>query len=303
MTPEHAFLDSIWDDLDDDATKLIFADWLDERDDWRSWLLRWQVERNRHGFWTAEFRELHGQIRRHLFQHGRDWRRPLDRYHLQYSDGTGLLWLRLSPADLLRLPEPRTADGVCRWVTEVTVDSPYLNDVLTALERGPRVRLFLNFSQNDQADLGRLVAARGLDRVRSLDLTFCRHRTGDLDRLLAASGLASLQYLFLGHAVGPGVANAVEALCQARHLTNLRGLDLAKCGLGVGHVEALAQAPGLEGLTALYLEENRFGDAGLAALAASPHLKRLQVLNVQKCGDVSQATREQIARRFPFASL
>ncbi len=303
MTPEHAFLDSIWENLDDDDTKLIFADWLEERDDWRSSLLRWQFERNRHGFWTPEFKSHQGQIAAHLRQHGGGWLRPLSDHEVQYSDGTGLLWLTMTPTDLLQLPEPRSSEGVHRWVTEVSLSGRYIADLITALEKGPEVRLFLNFARSGTTTVARRLAeARGLERVRSLDLTYCGHARSDLEVLFNAPGLASLQYLFFGFC--RGVEAALPALAQARHLTNLRGLDLARCSLRDPHLVDLARAPALEGLTALYLDDNHFGPEGIDALVASPRLKRLRILDLRKCGfGADSPIAEPLRQRFPFVTL
>jgi uncharacterized protein (TIGR02996 family) len=305
MTPEHAFLDSIWEDLDDDATKLIFADWLEEQEDWRGQLLRWQVERNQHGFWTPVFKQLRDQIDGRLLARGDDWLEPLANYHrgIRYSDGTGLLWLKTTPERLARLPEPRTSEGVHRWVTEASLESPSLNDVLTALERGPQVRVFVNFTRRAPAKVGqRLASAAGVERLRSLDLTFGNLEARDLEFLLAAPTLEGVQYLFFGFA--HGASGVPAALLTAHHLTNLRGLDLSKCGLKDRELELLCRAPALEGLTALYLEQNHFSSVGLEALITSRYLQKLRILDLRSCHlSTDWPAVAALRQRFPFVTL
>lgn len=303
MTPEHAFLDSIWEDLDDDATKLIFADWLEDQDDWRSPMLRWQVERNRHGFWTSTFKELHGRLSQHLFTQGGEWLAPLKKYTIRYSDGTGLLWLKMHPSEFTRLPEPRTSEGVHRWITEVSLEGSYLVDTLIVLDQGPQVRLFLNFSRVNQPSLlPRLAEARGLHRVRSLDLTFGSHASSELRQLVRSPGLANLQYLFLGY--GSAKHEMIPYLVRATHLTNLRGLDLASSGLKDPHLIELVGSPILRGLTALYLEGNQFTRKGIEELIASPHLGKLAVLDLRGCKlDPSAPYVAPLRQRFPFVTL
>lgn len=303
MTSEHAFLDSIWENLDDDTTKLIFADWLEDQDDWRNVLLRCQVERNQHGFWTRTFEDLQSRIRTQMRTHGQTWLDPLSRYHLRYSDGTGLLWLQMRAQDFLALAEPRTNEGVHRWITEVTLRGEYLTDLVAALERGPQVRLFLNFTQTRNSDLcQRLADAHGLERVRSLDLTYAILNPAQFRRLVESPRFAALQYLFLGYA--QGISGVLSTLFAARHLTNLRGLDLAHCHLNDSHLIDLAHSPVVEGLTALYLESNHFGEPGLDALIQSPRFANLRVLNLQQCRfQTNPALVEMIRQRFPFVSL
>jgi uncharacterized protein (TIGR02996 family) len=304
MTPEHAFLDSIWEDLDDDATKLIFADWLEEQEDWRGQLLRWQVERNQHGFWTREFKGLNRKILDHLLELGDTWLQPLEQYQeIRYSDGTGLLWLRMAPDDLAKLPEPRTSEGVHRWITEVSLEGRYLNDVLKALERGPHVRLFLNFAHRTPDNVGqRLAASPALERVRSLDLTYGELHSKDLETLLASPRLEPLQYLFLGFS--SGVVAVPQALAAATHLVNLRGLDLCACHLRDEALDHLSRAPALDGLTALYLERNQFGVPGLESLTASRHLDGLRILDLRSCGiSADWPAAVALRQRFPFAQF
>ena len=303
MTPEHGFLDSIWEDLDDDATKLIFSDWLDERDDWRAEILRWQVERNRHGFWTRPYKQLHTQIISLLYERGKDWVTPLSRYTVRYSDGTGLLWLRMPPSAFAKLAEPRTSEGVHRWVTEVSLDGGKIASVLTALDRGPDVRIFLNFSRTSSNDIGTsLVSSPNLRRVRSLDFTFSNLHARDLRTLLHSSALSPLQYLFFGFS--DGVSEVPNLLAEANQLTNLRGLDLAQCGLKDADLEKLARAPALGGLTALYLERNRFGVRGVSALVESRVLKNLRVLDLRSCGlKETDVAGKLVREHFPFATI
>jgi uncharacterized protein (TIGR02996 family) len=93
------------------------------------------------------------------------------------------------------------------------------------------------------------------------------------------SGLHMLDFHGGDH-LGPKVAHAIAA---ASHLTNLRVLDLAGCGIEDEGLEALAGASHLGSVTALRLGEedeidNYLSADGIAALTRSRHLVNLTQL-------------------------
>jgi uncharacterized protein (TIGR02996 family) len=62
MTEEQAFLTAILERPDDDATKLVYADWLEEHDDPRCEFLRWMVKVRQERVVTPEQRQRHNEL-------------------------------------------------------------------------------------------------------------------------------------------------------------------------------------------------------------------------------------------------
>jgi len=62
MTEERAFLTAILERPDDDVTKLVYADWLEEHDDPRGEFLRWMVKVRQDRVITPEQRRRHNEL-------------------------------------------------------------------------------------------------------------------------------------------------------------------------------------------------------------------------------------------------
>jgi uncharacterized protein (TIGR02996 family) len=62
MTEERAFLIAILERPDDDTTKLVYADWLEEQGDPRYEFLRWMVKVRQERIITPEQRQRHNEL-------------------------------------------------------------------------------------------------------------------------------------------------------------------------------------------------------------------------------------------------
>jgi len=255
---------------DDDAPRLVYADWLEERGDPRGTFVRVQCALARLPADHPRRRELE-QVEDSLFQsHGAAWAHGVAgrvsgfKFHRGFVDEITLradAFLEHAPL-LLRLGTIRTVHllnaaghvgGLAR--------SPYLARI-RALD------LCANHLCDDAARLlARSPAIRGL---ASLDLSFNSLSSVGVQALAAAKSWPRLETLDLrgndridDRAAGP-LARAV--------MPALTTLDVRDCQLGPAGVWALIRGKALPKLTELRFAGNQLGDSGARALAASPRL-------------------------------
>jgi uncharacterized protein (TIGR02996 family) len=83
MTEERAFLMAILERPDDDNTKLVYADWLEEQGDPRCEFLRWMVKVRQERFITPKQRQRHNELSAELeelrTQERQEWENALAR--------------------------------------------------------------------------------------------------------------------------------------------------------------------------------------------------------------------------------
>jgi uncharacterized protein (TIGR02996 family) len=289
METHDAFLQAIADEPDDDAVRLIYADWLDEHGD----APRAEFIRAQCGAETLppgdERDALEDRAADLLAQHEGAWLGPLaahltePEFRRGFVERAGILshhfladadaLFRIAPACCYRFGFAGFLDPLPKLLTEL-LTSPRL-DWVTGLDlRGEQVYVF-----------HRVAHARTCGRVRYLDLsgTFSEsnHSTIDLAdlRFLAAnprfSRLRTLRLAFrkLG-------AAAAVVLASAPKWTALTRLDLTCNPLGDDGVRALAASTALERLERLELSLTDFGHSGFQALLDSPHLPQLHQLDL-----------------------
>jgi uncharacterized protein (TIGR02996 family) len=248
MTHDEAFLLAIRDEPDDDAPRLIYADWLEDHgEEARAEFIRAQCERVRPDADPARAAELGPRAWRLLVENWEAWVGPLR--GLVGPDGArlGEQWLMGGPH----------ADGLSRF------------------RRGFVESLTLR---------AEVLLAWGDDVYRQLPLRHLRlWGAGPHAEALAASpclgGLATLA--FCDYFVGPLTAEGARALAASPHLGRLRELRLGRNNVGDVGLRALAAAPRLDGLLLLNVMDNGITDRGALALAASPYLARLTTLWLQ----------------------
>jgi uncharacterized protein (TIGR02996 family) len=298
-----AFLADIRENPADDGPRLIFADWLEERDGpgdaERAEFIRLQVELARLPAGHPQRGELEARERALRQQCGARWSAPLAGLVRGLEFRRGFVeWVRLDAAaltaradELFRLAPLRHLDlYLDAEQGEAVADCPYLSR-LDALD----------VYSPDGAGLTPLLASPHLAGLRSLrlrnpgaeglgallaaclpELSVLRLNTGSLGdtevrRLAAAPLLGQLAGLDLSiNAVGPAGA---EALACSPHLGRLGCLWLGFNHLGNNGAEALAQRP-WRALTRLYLARNYLGSAAVEALVRAPLLERLTHLDL-----------------------
>lgn len=250
---------------DDDAPRLVYADWLQERGDPRGELIAIQVElavmrRDPSGDWA---RPAHAQARiarenALLREHLATWARP---YHpIGEAPGSG------PPA----LQFDRGFVHAVRSRAEAFIDRAFV-----LFEREPVVRATI---RDVRASASRLLAAvPELERLRTL---FLEGTLTDDDAAAIASSRHSVSLVELGFLpAGPPPSagtrigdGGARALAESPHLARLERLLLPSARIGDDGALALAASRSLPRLGHLDLRGNAVGDGGLRALASSATL-------------------------------
>jgi uncharacterized protein (TIGR02996 family) len=252
MGPEEsAFLDRVCADPDDDAPRLILADWLDERGDPRGEFIRVQVALARlpaDDARAAGLRDREATL--------------LARYHAQWS-------------------EP--LKGIAGWaefrrgfVETVNIETrTFLRRADDLLRLAPvrHVRLL-----DVGSSLPRLADCPQLGRLSALTI-YAQHIDERLTRVLAESPhLDGLRALNIGrNRVGD---RGAERLAWSPRFRNLTELDLSDNALGDTGLAAVAESSNLGRLETLELRRNEVSRIGLGYLCASPALTRVRHLGL-----------------------
>jgi len=295
-----AFLDDIAADIDDDAPRLIFADWLAEHGhDDRAEFIRVQIERSRLPAWDAAQVRLRLREEALLKQHGEAWLAEMPHFKGAKWEGfrRGIVAevsfasyeaMRESAHDC-RLAAPVEAVTV-RWPRrgEANADGAPIAELRElSLTGHPTAVEVAWLADSPQLSTLRVVTAHGL-------------WADGLARLVGSPHLARLKALRLPT---NDLGNAgVLALAGAAVLTDLEELDLTGRGVSERYVEdpalrspgmeTLAAWPGLASVRTLKLCGNVLGRAGLRALLRSPHIGSLKDLSLRDAGLDGQAMAE-----------
>jgi len=237
MTQDENFLAAIRAEPDDDAIRLIYADWLMEQDDLsradRGEFIRLQVQRARQGPGLAQGEDLRRREQLLLERNWKAWIEPLRELS---SNRRGDLWL---PRD-------------------------FQPNHLSLFHRGFVNKLSLHAAT---------FLSRGKDLLRLTPLEYLR-LTGAGAHAASLAGcpaLAEIRQLdFIDYFVDPLDAEGMRALAQSPYLGRLQELDLYSNNLGDAGVSALATAVWLPQLTFLNLSDNGVSALGLAMLVNAP---------------------------------
>jgi uncharacterized protein (TIGR02996 family) len=311
---------------DDDAPRLVYADWLDEHGDSdRAEFIRVQIEAARLGRDKAFRPALHKRGQKLLDRHRAEWLREVPaplRKEVEFKRGF-VGWLHCSARDLLRgaerlfrhapvqsvrlkyatrcLAELAACPYLARlnqinfYAKATRIDGPAARAFFASPYLGGLVQLDLRYNALGPEGAVELAGCPHLARLRHLELT--NNHIGDegAAALAASPHLGSLETLNLfGNDIGD---DGASALAPSPHLNRLDFLGLTSNRVGQAGVEALAAATGLPALTRLGLAYNPVGDDGAQALLASPRLGRLRMLDLREAL-LSAATAAVLRRRF-----
>jgi uncharacterized protein (TIGR02996 family) len=279
MTHDEAFFQAVLEAPDDDAVRLIWADWLDDHDaPERAAFIRDQIALARladndparnavaararaalaahEGAWVAA--DLRGLVEGGTFRRGLVEGVTLKAADfLQHAEQL----FRLAPIRRVRLRQPQ---GHLRGVA-VCPDLARL----TALD--------LRGNGLDDDALRPLFASPHLARLAALDLSNNHLGAASARRLVECGSFPGLVDLDLGLNMLDGDAAAALA-CQAA--TSWRRLDLRSNRVGDAGAAALAASRHLAGLLCLSLAYNGLTHVGAAALGASHRLAALRSLDL-----------------------
>jgi uncharacterized protein (TIGR02996 family) len=289
------FLEDIIAHPDDDAPRLIFADWLEEQGDGaRAEFIRSQIERARLPDWDAGQVRLRLREQELLAQHGQKWKEGL-------PDVKGIVWEGfrrgfVAEATVSNFAVLRGAASTCWAATPleaVAIPWPRQDESADTIPPLAGLReLSINAGHVDRQEVDRLADAPLLSTLRALNVRGCGLGVEGFHRLTASAHLGNLAALRVPHnSIGNG---GIQALFDAPSLRVLAELDLSEAGSygrygedpiidGSGLGE-LASWPGLQRLRSLNLSGNHVGRNGLRALLRSPHATGLKALTLRANG-------------------
>lgn len=269
---------------DDDAPRLVYADWLEQQGDPRGEFIAVQCA-------LAALAGLSGA--------------PLDRRAALEARERALIGANrrrwLAELDLT------ASEGAFRrgFVEDVTLWYSRLLEVHEALVPVPApIRgLHLHARPEDAADrIPRLLALPLVDGLTRLSFTGVRLNNTAMTALAGAAELRGLRSLGLkGHVSTP---EALRILCSSTHLGGLTSLDLSFGGLGVDEAKQLASSPhGLGNLTHLNLAGVQLKTEGALALLSATRLPLLRHLDLSANAIEGPAALVSFGALVPLESL
>jgi uncharacterized protein (TIGR02996 family) len=299
VTHEESFLADIVAHPDDDAPRLVYADWLEDHGrSERAEFIRVQCELAKMP--ADDPRRPDWEERERVLQQGLadwEWLRPLGLHPNQVAFRRGFVEeIALEPGELL----PR-ADRLFRRapIRSVTLQADTTPGVFAGLADCPYLARLTSLVVHCLDDEG----ARAL--ASSPHLTGLRRLWLGLDGILGDEGVealaasAALAGLTVLHLIDSRItARAVRALARSAHLRGLTVLNLAENRIGPEAALAIAGSANFAHLEELFLDWNLVGDEGAHALTVSPHLARLRFLNLANNHLTTAAVRDLTTSSF-----
>lgn len=300
MSDREALIRAVYAAPDDDAPRLIYADWLDEHDDpARAEFIRLQVELARLPRWSEDPRRRAAEERAAELQrdHQVRWLGGLvslpGEWQFRRGFADELVWARHPPADLeavmrmLGSPARVPPDmRLTRFVTHFPTN--LLTSLVAEWPGAEHIRsLWLIGAPNSlfQTGVRPLAWSRHLRGLEDLDLDRNELDSVNLRALATTTQLPSLRRLNLS--ASPFPPEVFGQFLAAPHFKGLTDLGLNACGLRPEQLAALARLRAFPRLTAIRLAENHFGPDGAEALVTAPFVPELRTvdLSANEIGD------------------
>jgi uncharacterized protein (TIGR02996 family) len=296
---DQAFLADIREHIDDDAPRLVYADWLDDQgQSARAEFIRLECALARLGAADARRRPLWQRDLELIAAYKEEWFGPFRHRCGYWECRRGFIdEVHTSAEALLDHAEEVFRRHAVRHLglrlgsvaTERVAECPHLAWV--------RV---LGLSGNDLGDVGAglLAGSPHLARLTTLELARTNIGPAGAEALAGSPHLARLVRLDLaGNVVGRAGA---LALVSSPHLTNLASLELGtwnQVNVGDAGVVALAGCPAAAKLHTLGLAGNNLSAAGFRALVESPYLTGLAALRLAG-NHPTEEERQALQQRF-----
>jgi uncharacterized protein (TIGR02996 family) len=296
QTAAEAFMQRIRAYPDDDAPRLVFADWLDEQGDPRGAFIRVQLalaqldmESQAEGE-DRPIRPDREKLRDHLIQrqdaflatHAEEWTAPFRRFATRPRFYRGFVEeVNVDAHNFIRHAHELFDAGPLRHI--------YLLDIgetLPAVLQTPllsRLSALTIHASHAGEPLARAIArSEHLGGLKRLDLSRNRFDHDAAEHLAASAALAGLEELDLreNHLGETGV----RALAAAPHLGQVRRLELRGNGVGPGGAEALAVSERLHSLHDLGLANNDLGSPRIQSFSRVSSLLRIPNLDLSDNG-------------------
>ena len=331
-----ALLRAVIEHPDDDARRLVYADWLQQHGDPQGELIAVQT-RLAHAT-AGERGDLEARAKALLDAHADEWTAQLGDGVKDVTFRRGLAYAARAPVrtnmlDLLDRAPIRDLGFTAGTGDDDDEDDEPAERVdlareLAADPRLARVELLATGVRWGEAAFTTLLASPHLGNLRGLHVADpdCQVYAG---HALAAARLPQLEFLALrgdwqgelgdagvaalAHAQLPALRDlallnlscgepAARALASSPTLTQLHGLDFGWGSynpnrIGPGGAVALAESANFAQLRRLILDFNGIGDDGLAALASSPHLGAMQYLSLKSASITDAGLRAFTAGR------
>jgi uncharacterized protein (TIGR02996 family) len=271
MTTAEALLHGVYENLDDDAPRLVYSDWLEDHGDTaRAEFIRLHCELFRLHEDDPRRIELAFRAGEIESKHLAEWLGPLPElidYHILLR---GFIGLNCTAKQLLSQRLARAAVGGALAHVQ-SLDLDFEEERLSA------------------ARLRRLFAAPVLEQFAHLTLATGDMSSREVEYLAASPRLTRLHTLDLG---GSEIDHrGARALAHSPNLPGLRALDLGGNPLGDAGAMALGRSPLLGQLQCLYLWETEIGPEGVVALVQDAGVGRLKELDLSNCSiDAPAAT-------------
>ena len=278
MPDEIAFLRTILEQPDDDAPRLVFADWLEEHGETpRAEFIRVQVELFRLPKNSPRRLELSARERELLDRHQRGWIAALGDWVREWDFARGLLeYVRVQAVDFIRHGHLLFEKAAVRKV-RLNEATRFLADVAESPVLHHLRWLDLSYNGITADRLSPLLESHSLASLEYLDIGMNRLGQEGLAALAASKRLDKLQALRL-HRIGLRDSGAVHLL--STNWQSLRELDLENNNLGATGISALVDAPFAPNLRRLILRANRIAGAGVRALVTPARLIHLTFLDL-----------------------
>jgi uncharacterized protein (TIGR02996 family) len=305
MSLRAAFLRDVVESYDDDAPRLVYADWLEENGDpQRAEFIRVQcalapledydpprwdlaareadlLAANRRR-WLAELPEVLITVGDYLPRFERGFPAEVElRASAFVKRGAELVAAGCAGFELADVGKARVQTcphlaGVRRLDLPAALPPARVEAILSS----PHLTELRELDLGRSADVRLVAAWPGAASLRKLSLSDGVVAPDEIKALARCEFLGGLSCLRLhGGAFDRGGANAIA---RSATLTGLRELEF-RAACGATGFAALASSANLARLEKLWLNSARTGDAALAAFATSPHLARLRSLVLPSC--------------------
>lgn len=310
-----AFLQEITAKIDDDATRLVFSDWLEEQGETeRAEFIRVQVERASLPAWDAAQVGLKLREQELLKKHGESWLKEMPEIPGVRWEGfrRGIVAVvsfvnfdamrasahacrAIAPIEAVRVHWPRRRESTenvpqIAELRELTLTGRPYGSETSRLANSPQLATLrvLKALGLDALDLGRLAASPHLKKLRTLCLTSNGVGTAGVLSLTKADNLTKLETLDL---TGPGYYESyydnplidlagMEALADWKGLKSVRSLSLSGSDVRSAGLRLLLQSPHAAGLKSLSLRSGRLDGAAMAEFANASKKLKLETLDL-----------------------